>query len=42
MAERIPRNRLSVLGMGAGTRMLLACIPVALIWLLVMWSLWQP
>jgi phosphotransferase system glucose/maltose/N-acetylglucosamine-specific IIC component len=41
MAERIASKRPSVLAMGAGTRLLLlACIPVALIWLLVMWALW--
>jgi hypothetical protein len=42
MHSRLSRKGASVLAMGSSTRLLFACLPVALIWLFVMWALWQP
>jgi hypothetical protein len=41
MRDRLFHDRTSVLAMGSAARLLFACIPVALVWLSVMWALWQ-
>jgi hypothetical protein len=40
MLNRRPRESISLLALGAGERVLLAFLPIALIWVAVAWALY--